>query len=152
MHDPMTKSEWRKDYYQKNKEKIRATQAIYREKNRENLRVIRKERYSKDGQGERASTAKYRKNNLERVKDSKLKSSYGLTIGEYNKMLIDQNSVCAICGLPPKYGHRLHLDHCHSTNNIRGLLCDSCNNGLGRFADNIKFLENAIKYLKRYNK
>lgn len=55
-----------------------------------------------------------------------------------------QNS-CQICNTKCK---KLAIDHCHKTNKIRGMLCTNCNNGLGRFKDNIKLLENAIIYLK----
>ena len=43
-----------------------------------------------------------------------------------------------------------HIDHCHETGVIRGVLCSNCNKGLGHFKDNIESLTNAIKYLKRY--
>jgi len=45
-------------------------------------------------------------------------------------------------------GKVLHIDHCHNSGKIRGLLCGSCNTGLGHFKDDINMLENAIKYLK----
>lgn len=43
-----------------------------------------------------------------------------------------------------------HLDHCHTNKKIREWLCSHCNRGLGGFKDDIKSLENAIKYLKQY--
>ena len=46
---------------------------------------------------------------------------------------------------------QLVVDHCHKTGKIRGLICDSCNVGLGRFKDNIDNLKNAIKYLEKNN-
>ena len=57
---------------------------------------------------------------------------------------------CAICGIdiekPPS--KHTHLDHCHDSNNFRGLLCVNCNVGLGHFKDNIATLQKAIKYLE----
>ena len=44
------------------------------------------------------------------------------------------------------------LDHNHLTNNFRAWICNGCNIGLGRFNDDIKKLNNAIKYLKNYDK
>ena len=43
------------------------------------------------------------------------------------------------------------MDHCHKTKKIRGLLCHTCNSGLGMFKDNIEYLKNAIKYLEVNN-
>ena len=79
----------------------------------------------------------------------KLKAYYGITIEEYDRMLEKQNNCCAICktNTPSgKYG-RFHVDHCHKTNKIRGILCDSCNRMLGFAKDSINVLLNAIKYL-----
>ncbi len=77
-------------------------------------------------------------------------SLYGLTIEQYDAMLKKQNYVCAICGKSEKNTSKgvLSIDHNHSDNKVRGLLCDSCNRGLGYFYDNVSFLYNAINYLK----
>ena len=70
---------------------------------------------------------------------------YKIRVPEYNKMFADQGGVCAICNQSSE--KTLHVDHCHTTGEIRGLLCTNCNNGIGRFQDNIEFLTNAINYL-----
>jgi hypothetical protein len=55
-----------------------------------------------------------------------LKSKYGITQAEYDIMLSNQNGGCAICFRKP--GKRpLHVDHDHSTGQVRGLLCHQCN-------------------------
>lgn len=66
------------------------------------------------------------------------------------------DGLCEICKKPEtslaNYGtksRRLAIDHCHTTGEFRGLLCANCNQGLGRFKDNIESLENAINYLKK---
>ena len=60
-----------------------------------------------------------------------------------------QNNCCAICGKSQNNeNRRFAIDHCHKTGKIRGLLCYTCNNGLGSFKDNVIFLLNAINYLK----
>jgi len=79
----------------------------------------------------------------------------GLTGSEYERLLKEQNGCCAICGRPN--GHRscngneckLAVDHDHKTGTVRGLLCNNCNRGLGRFKDSVKLLEAAICYLQR---
>lgn len=64
--------------------------------------------------------------NKEQERSYYLKSTYGITIEQYNEMLVRQGGVCAICSRPPK-SRRLAVDHCHITNIIRGLLCYVCN-------------------------
>lgn len=76
----------------------------------------------------------------------KVLKKYGLTREQYNAILHKQGGVCAICKKPPK-DRALAVDHCHATNKVRGLLCGSCNNGLGRFKDSVELLNVAITYL-----
>lgn len=78
---------------------------------------------------------------------------YGITFEEQKKMLEEQGGRCKICGEPiALFGdskkHTAHVDHNHKTGSVRGLLCQECNTGLGKFRDNIEYLENAIEYLK----
>ena len=79
-------------------------------------------------------------------RNQQLKKNYGIRIEDYEKMFIDQNGLCKIC-LSDNGGKTLHVDHCHSTGKVRGLLCSKCNTALGLFNDNIKTLSNAIIYL-----
>ncbi len=88
-------------------------------------------------------------NNTQRK--SKLKTAYGLTIKQFDGMLQAQGRVCAICGTDTPGGMgRFSVDHDHITGQIRGLLCVSCNMGLGAFGDNPDMLEMAKKYLQRH--
>ena len=80
--------------------------------------------------------------------------TYGITVDDYNKMLKDQDGVCAICGTdnPQRKGTvNFAIDHCHETGKIRGLLCSICNRLLGDAEDDIEILELAIKYLREYS-
>lgn len=82
--------------------------------------------------------------------NSQRRQKYGIEPHEYQELFQKQEGRCAICNIHASECKRaLAVDHCHSSNNIRGLLCDNCNNGLGRFKDNIEFLTRAIDYLKR---
>lgn len=58
---------------------------------------------------------------------------------------------CDCCGVEAKdlKEGRLHLDHCHVTQEYRGHLCGSCNRGLGMLGDNLTGVQNALDYLKR---
>jgi len=74
---------------------------------------------------------------------------YGITIQEYDSLYAKQNEGCAICQSPTgSNGKRLAVDHDHQTGEVRGLLCDDCNTGLGKFKDNPNLLATAINYLK----
>jgi hypothetical protein len=85
------------------------------------------------------------------LRNSKLKK-YGLTIQEYDGLFKSQKGVCKICGETETKGKGKHketlaVDHCHTTGKVRGLLCSSCNRGLGFFQDKIDNLKKAIEYL-----
>ena len=82
----------------------------------------------------------------------KLKTHYGIDYELYQLMFEMQNGKCAICNRPPKKQskmQKLSVDHCHYTSKIRGLLCNTCNRGIGFLQDSSKILNNAFNYLKR---
>ena len=118
-----------------------------------------KDKHSKDGHHPRCITCareKHRewcKNNNEKVRLSRrnrrMKVRYGIDNEDYTRMEKEQNGVCSICGQEAKWQYGLCIDHCHKTNTVRGLLCNSCNSGLGCFYDNAEWLQNAIKYIAR---
>jgi hypothetical protein len=91
----------------------------------------------------------WRAANPRKVKANNLRQSYGLTLEEFDLLMEIQNGLCGICKtllLPTKSG--THVDHDHATGRIRGLLCGSCNKGLGNFRDSSAFLLAAASYLK----
>lgn len=79
----------------------------------------------------------------------KLKDRYGITLEDYNNLLVKCDFRCSICGLPHTDEKKLNIDHCHNTNIIRGLLCGDYNRGIGLLNDSIDNLLNAIKYLTK---
>jgi hypothetical protein len=81
------------------------------------------------------------------VQRNRILAKYGLTLEDYNKMLREQDGVCAICS---RRQNPLHVDHNKRTGEVRGLLCMPCNTGLGFFGDNIGIMREAIKYLAKY--
>jgi hypothetical protein len=77
-----------------------------------------------------------------------LKYKYNITLDDYNSMFQNQAGCCAICNIHQnELNTKLHIDHCHNTNKIRGLLCSNCNTSLGLMKDDTFRLEKAIKYL-----
>jgi hypothetical protein len=80
-----------------------------------------------------------------------LKAQYGLTVDQYNKMALAQDFRCAICDDRADLATaRLVVDHDHKTKKVRGLLCYTCNLGLGAFNDQPFKLKQAILYLKKH--
>jgi len=79
---------------------------------------------------------------------SKLKSAYGLTIADFDRMLASQGGVCAVCSGPPNGRGAYHVDHDHDTGKIRGLLCHSCNIALGLVRDSQDHLAKLMAYLR----
>lgn len=95
------------------------------------------------------NTEKYKK--LARNRDLK---KYGITLEDQEKMLRDQDNKCAICGkelflFGSSKKITAHVDHDHKTGKVRGLLCQECNTGLGKFMDNTDYLLSAVSYLKK---
>ncbi len=80
-----------------------------------------------------------------------LKRRYGITPEQYDEILARQGGKCAICGNGNPQTNRpsrFHVDHCHETGHIRGLLCIKCNHALGRFGDSVEGVERVLKYLR----
>ena len=86
----------------------------------------------------------------EYTKSAYLKHAYGITLAEYDKMFADQMGRCAICGRhQSELRKKLHVDHCHKTRKVRGLLCFSCNAAIGHFLENPDTMKSACKYLEK---
>ena len=96
-----------------------------------------------------ARSKEWRQNNPDRAKTGdaqrSVKYRYGLNPDEHKALSEEQNHQCAIC----KADTKLVVDHSHTTNKVRGLLCSSCNHGLGNFKDDISTLLRAVSYLEK---
>ena len=79
-----------------------------------------------------------------------LYKNYGLLPEDYDRMHSEQKGLCKICERPERSKDWLYVDHCHNTGEVRGLLCGTCNSGIGQLCDSIEVLERAIAYLKKY--
>jgi hypothetical protein len=87
-----------------------------------------------------------------RWKNNHLKSQYGLTLEERDALFEEQGRVCAVCGSDePGSKHDWHVDHCHVTGAVRGILCHHCNTALGNFKDDPAILLAAVDYLRKHN-
>lgn len=123
-------------------------------KDRDQRRVIQLRRWRNRNRDKTNDyVKKFNTNNPEKKLSQDLKYNYGITLEQYNTMLEAQDFKCAICGTDdPSCGSDRHkrfcVDHCHDSNEVRGLLCLKCNVGLGAFDDNIENMEKAITYLR----
>lgn len=95
------------------------------------------------------SQRRYRENHADKILNSSFKHRFNITLDDYNKMLTDQNGVCAICGETNKTGARLAVDHNHITGEIRGLLCMKCNVAVGKWGEDMQLFEKTLSYLKK---
>lgn len=127
----------------KNKEKINA-RIRERVRNNPDLRKKRNEQ-----------TKRWRENNREKYLLGKkiclIKRQYGLSYEDYCNLLKKQNGKCAICDVVGEKikGKELCIDHNHTTGKVRGLLCHSCNRGIGLMKDNVLIFKKAIKYIQK---
>ena len=93
-----------------------------------------------------------------RVLNTRLKCIYGITLDEYECMLVAQGGVCAICRrsetklAPNGNPTRLAIDHDHATGTVRGLLCNRCNITIGRANDDAAMLRLAAEYLEKHTR
>lgn len=89
----------------------------------------------------------------EKFRYDSLKRKHCIEPRLYWHMMIQQEGRCAICGThePSKTGRkrRMSVDHDHTTDKIRGLLCDTCNRGIGLLKDSPNVLRAATAYLER---
>lgn len=112
------------EWYQRNKARVRENRKAWDSLNREAVRSRSRERYNPVAQ--RRSWNKYR---------------YGITDEQFDDLLKSQKGACAVCGSKFSEDRKPHIDHCHNTRVVRGLLCSNCNYCEGR----LKTVENARK-------
>lgn len=122
-----------KEYYHANADKMK--------EKRESTKEYRKEYYN-----DPERKLQYRRKYIER--------EFGIKYEQYDQMLEEQKGVCAICGCSETKPNAKYLavDHNHETGIVRGLLCNNCNRALGLLKDNKEILQNAIKYLEKYER
>lgn len=159
-------------WLEENKDHIRKYSAEYREENRENLREYDRKRWIENRDSESARSKRYYNENREAIllkqkerreanpevaKDTRLRNKYKISLDDYNRILMNQNSKCAICGMSDESG--LVVDHDHSCCKgatscgkcVRALLCHRCNAGIGFLGDDASRLRKAAAYIELHS-
>lgn len=130
------------------------------------FRELARQRYQQNREKYIAGTQRWQRDNPDRVKEYRTKRNarpeikrqqrdayyrrtYGISADEYDAMLREQHGLCAICGSRPSKVAQMHVDHDHEHGHIRGLLCSTCNQGLGQFKEQPSLLLRAIVYLRQ---
>lgn len=126
--------EERRAYREANKERERARTRTYYEANKEHLRQMDKI-WSEANKG--------------RIQAAERKRRYGISAEQWDAIYRVQGGCCALCrvdlsSLPAK---AIHVDHCHATNKMRGILCHDCNTALGKLGDTAESIMRVYQYL-----
>lgn len=125
----------------------------------------KKQRYQADPAKYKAMVKRWQQANAERLnayrrqlnatperkrkqRDGYYRRTFGISADEFDAMLGSQGGGCAICGVVPERAASLHLDHDHVSGDLRGILCLSCNQGVGKFRDDPALLERAATYVR----
>lgn len=119
-----------------------------RQRIRDQLRIDEKRNYNRE----------YQRKNKGKLDEYyrawRLAAKYGISMADYERMDAEQGGVCAICKREQMQQTRngtkpLHVDHCHTTGKVRGLLCKECNTALGHI-EKKDWMDAATKYLKEH--
>lgn len=126
--------DYARNYYLKNKSKILKRVAQYSKANRAKCN---------------AAVKRWKNKNKQKVKDTDLKINFGISLKEYEDLLVKQQGCCAICKVhKDKLPRALSVDHCHLSGKIRGLLCVKCNTAIGMLNDDKSLVKSALEYLQ----
>jgi Recombination endonuclease VII len=95
----------------------------------------------------------------EEKRSQNYRQNYGITEEDYQRMFEQQGGVCAACGQPPtpqQVGRArrvmtvLHVDHDHTTGEVRALLCSGCNSAMGMLKDDLYRMQALLAYRLRW--
>ncbi len=126
--------------------RVNANARKYREQNREKCRESNRRHMAK----KRASDPGFGKVLSIRAAERKLLKDFGLTLAA-KQAWMERVVGCEICTRPFRSLSHAHVDHCHKTGKVRGLLCAQCNTALGLLKDSPDRITAALGYLERNN-
>jgi hypothetical protein len=121
-----------KDWYERNREKAKSKYQEWRAKNPEAVK-------------------QYRADNRRKHYQQEVRRKYGVDADWFDRQMLKQKGKCNGCGVAFEWGDKFttpHVDHCHATQVVRGLLCNRCNSVLGLCKDSDELLANLARYLR----
>ena len=137
----MNSSSYQKQYYLKNKSRLKTYKKYYAKNNRGKLNKLNKKYRAK-------MTDQQKQNHAKQIREWNLVNKYGISLDEYEKLLKIQNDNCGTN--QTRLAKNLHVDHCHKTKKVRGLLCQKCNMALGLLNDDELLFLRAVDYIRRF--
>lgn len=151
----------RRAWYKKNKKRAARYARCWYLKNQERQKARSRKRHAANKKEANERSREWRKANPERSKfilnrwyrkNMKKATSYGLvrryglTLKRFADLRKLQKDCCAIC--KREFKKTPHVDHDHKTGVVRGLLCRTCNSGIGMLQGSSAILQSAIDYLR----
>lgn len=140
-----------KAYYAIHRDQKLAYSKAYNVAHREKLNAAKRAHYAAHREQRRTLGRAYQALHRKEQRNRDLKKEYGITLQEFNNLLIKQCGQCALCR-KPIFGRECCMDHDHNTNRIREILCSECNRGLGAFRDSSTLLRLAAEYIEKWEK
>ena len=140
--------EYNRTLYLKDPEKVLRRGNLWRNKNKETFNEKKRIRYATDleyRERTKATGRRYSKDHPEGQRTRWLKHAHGLSQEQYLALVSAQDGKCAIC----RQAKSLAIDHDHSTNEFRGLLCGSCNRAIGLLQESPEIIRAAADYVER---
>lgn len=134
--------QYNREWHQNNKASVKVRHSEWRQNNKEERNAYMREWW-------KAAKLKDPEKYTRQRRQHSLKRKYGISLDDYENLLAKQGGHCALCDKKPsdeRYGS-LHVDHCHKTGRVRGLLCTNHNTALGTLGDDVEGLHRAINYL-----
>jgi hypothetical protein len=136
-------------WYAANRDRELEKRRAYYEDNREARAEYQKVYYAANRERQLERHRGYRKSDsfVQRERERRLVKQFGITVAEYDQMVMARCGTCDVCGGVSPGQKALAIDHDHETGKVRGLLCGNCNTGIGNLRDSSELLGRARAYL-----
>lgn len=125
----------RRRWYDANHEKAVAAAQRWAQRNPERVAAYQAEYRNRPGRKRAMRDLYYRR-------------TFGITADDVDALIERQGGKCVICARTPTRLASWHVDHCHETGTVRGMLCIDCNQGIGKFHEDAVRLRAAADYLE----